>query len=245
MVNSSTCNVLTTTSTNNYVTGCSAVTFNITNETGVSPFCTSNAGTIRNCAVTSIPGNSNYNLSIFSPLAGICVTNTGTIDGCRCEGRMEVQSDKNFAGICLHNQSTGTISGCQAVSLSVRATGKASGICYENTASATVKDSYYAANITGSTAEWAGICYDNSGTVEHCYLSSTGNIYTTSNIGGIVGINRSGSTVDYCWVASQMRGVMPVTFLKVLFSEEALGNPQARAMSIWVALRWLIRYSSA
>ncbi len=184
----------------------SAVTFNISNETGVSPFCASNAGTIRDCAVTSIPGNPKFTLSIFSPMAGICVTNTGTIEGCRCEGKMEVQSDRNFAGICLHNQSGGMITGCQAASLNVRATGKASGICYENATGATVKDSYYAANITSSTADWAGICYDNSGTVEHCYSSSTGNIYTTSNVGGIVGINRSAGKVDYCWAACQMRG---------------------------------------
>lgn len=186
----------------------SAVTFNGTNETGLSPFCSQNDGTIRNCVVTTNPNSSDFNLNIFSPFAGLCVTNNGTIEGCRFESRAEVQSGKNFAGICMHNN--GTIKGCQISSATVRfanATSKAAGICYENTASGTVLDSYFAADVTGSAVDWGGIVYSNSGTVEHCYLSSTGHIYTTGRVGGIVKTNSGASAkIDYCWLDGQLRG---------------------------------------
>ena len=186
----------------------SAVTFNLTNPTGLSPFCFQNAGTIRNCVVTTIPGaSSKYNLSIFSPFAGICVTNTGTIEGCRFEGNAEVQSGKTFAGICLHNN--GILQGCQIASASVRfanTSSTAAGICYENQSDGMVRDSYFAADVTGSTVGWSGIVYDNSGTVQHCYLSSTGRIYTSKNVGGIVATNKTGGKVDYCWLEGPLRG---------------------------------------
>lgn len=189
----------------------SATTDNLTNPTGTSPFCLNNAGVIRNCVVTYIPDKaSKFNLSIFSPFAGICVTNTGTIEGCRFEGKVEVQSGQNFAGICLHNQSGGQIIGCQSASMTVRfatPASKAVGICYENAAGATVRDCYFASDITGSVVDWAGIVYENSGTVEHCELSSTGHIYTSGRVGGIVRINRGGK-VDYCWVNAPLRGSM-------------------------------------
>ena len=188
----------------------SAVTFNTTSATGLSPFCTENAGTLRNCVVTTIPDKSSkFNLSIFSPFAGLCVTNTGTIEGCRFEAKAEVQSGKTFAGICLHNQSGGIIKGCQIASATVRfatTASKAAGICYENASGGKVSDSYFAADITGSAVNWGGIVYDNSGTVEHCYLSSTGHIYTSGRVGGIVAVNRGGK-VDYCWLATQLSGI--------------------------------------
>ena len=183
----------------------SAFIDNLENTIGVSPFCTQNDGIIRNCVLTTIPGSSKFNLSVFSPFAGLCVTNNGTIEGCRFESRAEVQSGKNFAGICMHNN--GTIKGCQISSATVRfatAASKAAGICYENTSSGTVLDSYFAADVTGSAVTWGGIVYSNSGTVEHCYLSSTGHIYTTGRVGGIVKTN-SGE-INYCWLDGQLRG---------------------------------------
>ena len=187
----------------------SAVTFNTTSATGLSPFCTENAGRLRNCVVTTIPGHeSQVNLSIFSSLAGLCVINTGTIEGCRFESKAEVQTGKDFAGICLINR--GEINGCQVSSMTVRfatETSTASGICYENEAGGTVSDSYFAADVTGSLIDWSGIVYKNSGTVEHCYLSSTGHIYTSGRVGGIVRLNQGASSkVNYCWLAGQLRG---------------------------------------
>ena len=180
--------------------------FNITNPTGVSPFCAENAGRIIDCALTSVPSGSDYTISIFSPFAGICVTNNGTIQGCRCEARVEVQSSQNFAGICLHNN--GTIQGCQAGDMTLRNfSAKGAGICYENSSTGTVKDCYFASNIDGSSADWGGIVYENSGTVKHCYLSSTGRIYTSKGVGGIVRNNIGASSlVDYCWVAGPLQG---------------------------------------
>ncbi len=189
----------------------SAVTFNLISGTGVSPLCYSNAGTIKNCVITTIPGAaSKTNLSSFSSFAGICVNNTstGTIEGCRFEGKAEVQEGKNFAGICLQN--TGTLKGCQITSTATVSfasnNSSAAGICYDNQTGGKVYDSYFAADITSSTVNWAGIVYDNSGTVEHCYFSSTGHIYTSKGVGGIVKTNKTGGKVDYCWLAGQLRG---------------------------------------
>ena len=181
------------------------VTYNATNATGLSPFCQSNAGLIKDCIITPIPGNAKRIISIFSPLAGICVTNTGTIEGCRFEANAEVQSSQNFAGICLHNQSGGKVIGCQAANMSATTMGQLAGIVYENLSGGTVRDCYFAANITGGVGDWAGIVYANSGTVEHCYFSSTGIIYTSGTVGGIVR-NNLGGTVNYCWLAGTLRG---------------------------------------
>ena len=182
----------------------SSVVFNGSVADGVSPFCTRNDGRIIDCALTSKPGSSDYTLSIFSPFAGICVTNNGTIQGCRCDARVEVQDNKNFAGICLHNN--GTIQGCQAGNMTLRITAQAAGICYENSSTGTVKDCYFAANIMSSSADWGGIVYENSGTVKHCYMSATGHIYTSKGVGGIVRNNIGSSLVDYCYVAGPLQG---------------------------------------
>ena len=177
---------------------------NTTNPTGVSPFCTQNNGRIIDCAITNKPNSSDYTTSIFSPFAGICVTNNGTIQGSRCEARVEVQSNQHFAGICLHNK--GTIVGCQAGDMTLRDfSAKGAGICYEN--SGTVKDCYYAANIMNSNADWGAIVYENSGIVKHCYMSNTGYLYTSKGVGGIVRNNIGASSlVDYCWVSGKLRG---------------------------------------
>ena len=184
----------------------SKAVFNIVNPTGVSPFCSSNDGSIIDCALTYVSGGSDYTISIFSPFAGICVTNNGTIQGCRCEARIEVQSSQNFAGICLHNN--GTVQGCQAGDMTLRNfSAKGAGICYENSSTGIVKDCYFSSNIMNSTADWGGIVYENSGTVKHCYLSSTGHIYTSKGVGGIVRNNLGASSlVDYCWIAGPIQG---------------------------------------
>ena len=184
---------------------CSGVN-NLTNATGVSPFCGENNGRIIDCALTNKPGSSDYITSIFSSFAGICVTNNGTLQGCRCEGKIQGQSNKNFAGICLHNN--GTIVGCQAGDIILRDfSAQGAGICFENSATGIVKDCYFGSNITNSNADWGGIVYDNSGIVKHCYMSATGQIYTSKGVGGIVRNNIGASSlVDYCWVAGPLQG---------------------------------------
>jgi hypothetical protein len=186
----------------------SSVAITTNNATGFSPFCTQNAGTMKDCVITIDPAApTGYNRAVFSPFAGICVTNTGTLDGCRYESKTQVEEGKNFAGICMHN--SGTIQGCQFSStyvLFTNPTSKAAGICYENKAGGTVKDCYFASSISNSEVGWAGIVYENSGTVEHCYLSNNAHIYTTKNVGGIVVTNKTGGKVDYCWLEGQLRG---------------------------------------
>ena len=183
----------------------SAVTFNT--QGAVSPFCTTNHGTLRDCVLTTIPGSPQKNISMFADFGGICVTNTGTIEGCRFQGKVELGYGHNFAGICLEN--SGTVKGCQltSVTLTLDASGStAAGICYSNLTDGKVLDSYFAADVTNSSIDWAGIVYENSGTVEHCYFSATGHIYTSKDAAGIV-MNNTDGKVDYCWVAGQLRGI--------------------------------------
>lgn len=179
---------------------------------GVCTFCDNNAGEIRNCAITSEPGSSRRITSVNTKMAGICRVNSGTIVGCRNDAKMEVQQGNALAGICLDNR--GTIKEC-FVSSEMKAYvtdgAHVAGICLENNSIGTVKDCYFATRVTSTGANdayWAGIVYTNSGTVEHCYLSSTSHIYTTKDVGGIVAENiGTNSKVDYCWVAGQLRGV--------------------------------------
>ena len=174
---------------------------NLTAITGISPFCTENNGRIIDCVLTSNPSTSDFTISIFSPFAGICVTNNGTIQGCGCTAKVEVQDNKDFAGICMHN--SGTIKGCYISDVSLRLQAKAAGICYENTTTGTVEDCYYSAQINGSTADWGGIVYENSGTVKHCYINNK--LYTSKHLGGIVRTNLAGE-VNYCYVEGQLKG---------------------------------------
>lgn len=184
----------------------SAVTFS-THGTGVSPFCNTNNGTIRDCVITTIPGSADKNISMDAPFAGICVHNLGTIEGCRFQSKVELGNGENFAGICIEN--SGTVKGCQlaSVALTLDASGTtAAGICYSNLTDGTVCDSYFAADVANSSIDWAGIVFENSGTVEHCYFSATGHIYTSEDAAGIV-MNNTAGKVNYCWVAGPMRGV--------------------------------------
>ena len=181
---------------------------------GVTPFCGSNSGEIRNCAITSEPNSTRRITSVNTKMAGICRenTNTGKIVGCRNDARMEVQQGYDLAGICLDNR--GTIKEC-FVSSEMKAYvadgAHVAGICLDNNSMGTVEDCYFATRVTSTgtnDAYWAGIVYTNRGTVKHCYFSSTSHIYTTKDVGGIVAENiGTNSKVDYCWVAGQLRGV--------------------------------------
>lgn len=180
---------------------------------GVTPFCSTNLGTISNCVLTTDPSAPQERvICADAPLAGLCIENWGTISGCRNEARMEVQQQKDVAGICLTNHSDALITGCQVSSeMSVYATSNShvAGICLENLAGGTIKDCYFATSVTSTgvnDATWAGIVFSNAGTVEHCYLSATGHIYTQKSVGGIVYEN-TGGKVDYCWVAGPMSGL--------------------------------------
>lgn len=179
---------------------------------GITPFCGNNAGTIRNCAITSEPNSTRRITSVNTKMAGICRENSGTIEGCRNDARMEVQQGNDLAGICLDNR--GTIKECfvsSEMKVYVADGAHVAGICLDNNSMGTVEDCYFATRVTSTgtnDAYWAGIVYTNRGTVKHCYFSSTSHIYTTKDVGGIVAENiGTNSKVDYCWVAGQLRGV--------------------------------------
>lgn len=179
---------------------------------GLSPFCTTNSGRIANCVLTSEPNAGRNIQSVNSQLGGLCVHNFGTMEGCRNEARMEVLHDNHVAGICLVNEPGGMVKGCQVTSeMHAYVTGGAhvAGICLEN--EGIVQDCYFATSVTSNgdnDATWAGIVFTNksTGTVEHCYLSATGGIYTTKSVAGIVYEN-IGGTVDYCWIAGPLSGI--------------------------------------
>lgn len=175
---------------------------------GKSPFCTENNGTIENCVVTSQTGTGI--VSDIDAVAGLVVENkaSGRIIGCNCRAKLTTLEDYSLAGICLEN--SGTIQGCQTTSdMSVTtASGqytKVAGICLTNTGTGTVEDSYFSSNISGSTAQWGGIVYDNKGTVNNCNFGGSGTIVTTGQIGAIVHTNSG--TVNYCRINGKVTGV--------------------------------------
>ncbi len=178
---------------------------------GKSPFCTENNGTIENCVVTSQTGTGI--VSDIDAVAGLVVENkaSGRIIGCNCRAKLTTLEDYSIAGICLEN--SGTIQGCQTTSdMSVTtASGqytKVAGICLNNAAGATVKDSYFSSRIEGSSAQWGGIVYDNKGQVDNCYFGSGGVIVTTGQVGAIVHTNSAASAkVNYCRINGQVTGV--------------------------------------
>ena len=177
----------------------------ITSEDAIdyTPFCRTNRGTIRNCDVTNQTSESQiYNFR--KSVAGICLQNYGTIEGCNTSARFRTAFG-SVGGICLTNYSGGIIKGCQVSSemTVVESPNGVGGICYQNNSGGTVKDCYFAATITGSTVNWGGIVYTNGGTVEHC--SNTGSITTTlTNIGGIVYTNNG--TLNYCFAEARLNG---------------------------------------
>ena len=174
---------------------------------GKSPFCRSNSGHINNCVVTT-PASGDTIVSQNDGVAGICVTNSGTIDGCRCQARMRTENGHAIAGICLTNN--GTIVDCQAtapmnVTTAADALTRVAGICYLN--NSTVSRCYYNANIASSIANWGAIVYDNKGTVQHCYFGG-GNLTSTGVVAGIVHNNRGNNAkIENCRINGHIAGL--------------------------------------
>lgn len=174
---------------------------------GKSPLCRTNNGHINNCVVTT-PASGDTIVSQNDNLAGICVTNSGTIDGCRCQARMRTENGHAIAGICLTNN--GTIVDCQAtapmnVTTAADALTRVAGICYLN--NSTVSRCYYNANIASSIANWGAIVYDNKGTVQHCYFGG-GNLTSTGVVAGIVHNNRGDNAkIENCRINGHIAGL--------------------------------------
>ena len=184
--------------------------------TSFSPLCRLNEGRMANCRVSD---NASYVLSDPGTgsvgVAGICVTNSGTISGCGCRATL---SAPEVAGICLENTASGKIVACYTSSPMHTNIGNsyaayAAGICYLNVGE--VKDCYFASNINAPVAtQWGGIVYQNGvgGTVTHCYVDASGIIQSTTSIGGIVH-TMTGGVVDNCWNDADLMNVQqgPIT----------------------------------
>ena len=176
--------------------------------TPFSPLCNVNHGHIVNCRLSD---NASYVMTTSSSddvgMAGICVTNHGTISGCGCRATLVAPS---VAGICWQN--SGSIVACYTSSPMQVVLGnnhavRAAGICYKN--SALVKDCYFASNINAPIATaWGGLVYQNNanGTVSHCYVDASGIIQSTASVGGIVH-TMVGGTVDNCWNDADLMNV--------------------------------------
>ena len=171
-------------------------------DAGFSPFCNHNYGLIKDCTIRDTV-NGGFS-SAYTDLAGICVTNDGTLTGCGNSAKMTVANGKHVGGICLYNNEGHVVQGCQVTSdFDVAGTAQVGGICYSN--SGTVKDCFFGARIISSTASWGAIAYLNGATLEHCYSSHSATIITSGTVGGIVNSQTDG-TVNYCYTESQLRG---------------------------------------
>ena len=177
-----------------------------------TPFCNTNNGTIKNCQVTSegLQGE----IIITTPgssvqyVGGLCIINnsTGTITGSGCVAAINAER-RQVGGICHTNY--GTIEGCYTAStMNVSRAASVGGICYTNSNTGTVKDCYFANMITGATYDIGGIVYLNQGTVTHCYVSETSGIISSASVGGIVNTQSgySSAKIEYCWCDGALRG---------------------------------------
>ena len=165
-----------------------------------SPFCKTNAGTLRNCVLAPLPAAPASEVSVGGNLGGLCLANSGTIDGCRNEANLRATG--HAVGVICHTN-TGTVRGCQiSTPFSIGAAASVGGIVYDNQGG-TVRDCYYAVANTGGSANWGGIAFANSGTVEHCYVDNY--ISTSGRVGGIV-FSNTGGKVDYCWNQAMVQG---------------------------------------
>lgn len=173
-------------------------------DTAFTPFCRINRGIIRNCDVTTANECAIY--STWKSVAGLCVNNFGTIEGCNCSATLR-STNAFVAGICLYNH--GTIRGCQISSpMTVIEGSRVGGICYQNinNSSAVIEDCYFDATVVGSASQWGGIVHTMSGgTLKHC--SNTGTVQSVESVAGIVHTITAG-TVNYCWSQAKLKGNM-------------------------------------
>lgn len=158
-----------------------------TNIGDFSPLCKTNAGHMSNCV-------NQCNITCNNKIAGICLTNNGTLHGCRNEGSLIVNDGENHevAGICLTN--TGTIRACHALSSAQLSGFIVGGLVQSN--SGTIVDCYTTISMRNARGSWGCIAYSNSGTIQNCY--TMGSLITVDAVGnGIGGIcySNTGSVV--------------------------------------------------
>ena len=167
-----------------------AVTPTVVAGGSFSPMCNVNSGTMNEChnkCKVSVSGNVN--------LAGLCVTNNGTIIAGANEA--ELTTEGNVAGVCFNNN--GTIQGNFTISAAVPQGNNIAGIAFNNNNGASVKDCQVSSNSSvTSTGNWGVVVFDNKSGAEIDNCTSTGTVVYTieGSVGGICNINSG--TVKNC-----------------------------------------------
>ncbi|MDD5992573.1 MAG: GLUG motif-containing protein [Prevotellaceae bacterium] len=138
-----------------------------------------NSGTIKNVGVINSYFGWQYNL-----IGGICGKNSGTIENCYNEGKVEGQGN-DTGGICGEN--SGTIENCYNEGKVEGKGNNTGGICALN--SGTITNCYNLGTVIGEYGT-GGVCVDNFETIKNCYyLSGTA-------AGGIAGADDTPGSVE-------------------------------------------------
>ena len=124
----------------------------------------------------------------------------GTIAGCSAAGR--VAGAQNVGGLLGGNRS-GTVSECCAA-VAVSGQDDVGGLVGDTSGGAILR-CYAAGTVSGSGADIGGLVADNAGILRDCYSTATveAGPYTVS-VGGLVGENAGGGTIDHCYAAGSV-----------------------------------------
>ena len=153
-----------------------------------SPLCNVNQGVMRNCV------NQVNVTSKNAHIAGICVSNSNLITGCRNEGNLKKHDAStttiNVAGICLNNNDGAVIRASTTLTRALLQGDNVAGVCMNNNSGGMVRDCNTIISRTTQTSNWGCIVfYNNSGAnVQNCYAA--GILSTSGSVGGIVNVNR-------------------------------------------------------
>ena len=153
---------------------------------GYSPFCIENNGTIKNCRLVSDTSNGTLSVTSHFAGICVQNNSTGIIQGCGCLATVSKNAYNSYhmAGICLVN--TGTIDGCYAASpLSVSNFEEAAGICYTNSGTVQ-NSYFSAQVVESDASWGGIVFNQTAGTITNCYTGELANIYSTGTVGGIV-----------------------------------------------------------
>ncbi|MBQ2508776.1 MAG: hypothetical protein II532_03295, partial [Bacteroidales bacterium] len=159
-------------------------------EQGVpfSPLCNVNQGVMRNCV------NQVNVTSKNASVAGICVSNSNLITGCRNEGDLMKHALSattiNVAGICLNNNDGAVIRASTTLTRALLQGDNVAGVCMNNNSGGMVRDCNTIISRTAQTSNWGCIVFYNNANanVQNCYAA--GILSTSGTVGGIVNVNR-------------------------------------------------------
>lgn len=167
-------------------------TKNSTSGANFSPLCNINRGILNNCHSDCTINTSTTNL------AGLCVTNYGTITNGANTGKLNANnsgSSYNYAaGLCLYNEAGGVIEGYNISVSSVRGR-RAATICFNN--KGTVRNSQVTLNDRKVNCTYGGLVYVNNGTISNSeILGALGTMRANDSVGGICVLNNG--LIDGC-----------------------------------------------